>query len=80
MPDCCPSALSTSAEDPPKPSLTSATVARDPDRTEQRVLEEISHLSYDADKSSHKRYLSCSNSHNGGTPSWPTPSTIYVAR
>jgi hypothetical protein len=39
MLDGCPSALSTSAEDSPKPSLTSATVARDPDRTEQRVLE-----------------------------------------
>jgi hypothetical protein len=57
MPDGCPSARSTSAEDLPKPSLTSATVARDSDRTEQHVFEEIVHLSPTPGKSSHERYL-----------------------
>jgi hypothetical protein len=58
MPDGYPSARSIFAGDSPKPSPTLSTVSCDPDCTEQLLLEEMAHLSSDADKSRHERYLS----------------------
>jgi hypothetical protein len=58
MPDGFPSTRSTGTGDIAKPSPKSSTAPSDPDRNEQRVLEEIVRLSSDAEKSRHERYLS----------------------
>jgi len=58
MPDGYPSARSIFAGDSPKPSPTLSTVSCDPDCTEQLLLEEMAHLSSDAEKSRHERHVS----------------------